>query len=212
MRHRVPQFFVLVEMSKELDELFDRFCEQEATRSEVFCSVQSVLALYQENPFLLDRKLESYINRLQELIGDSFTNQADKEQTCILSFKLIHLFISTRGKRVVALFLRHDLPNVWLLKHLKESLVAPEWQVQFVSFLWLSQFLLLPFGFVNDTPYSKSFFDSCLEIGHKSLYANTPVQKAAGLFLGVAYSRPEYDILTVLSASFQDCEQFVSHI
>ncbi len=84
---------------------------------------------------------------------------------------------------------------MWLLKHLQQLLLADvDWQVRSVSFLWLSQFLLLPFSFADGTQYSKSFFDLCAEIATEALSSNAPIQKIVGLFLGVVYSRPEYEI------------------
>lgn len=199
-------------MSQELDELFNQFCLQdEDSRSKIFCQLQKALSLYQENPFLLDKKLEFYLDQLQELVIDSFTNQAKNGETCILSLKLIYHFVVVRGKRTVSLFLRHDLQNVWLLKHLQQLLLADvDWQVQSVSFLWLSQFLLLPFSFANGTQYSKSFFDLCIEIATEALSSNAPIQKIVGLFLGVVYSRPEYEIESLLCIAFQQSEHLVS--
>ncbi len=94
-------------MNQELDDLFNQFCLQdENSRSKTFCQLQKVLSLYQENPFLLDKKLEFYLDQLQELVIDSFINQAKNEETCILSLKLIYYFVVVRGKRTVSLFLR----------------------------------------------------------------------------------------------------------
>ena len=106
--------------------------------------------------------------------------------------------MSVRGKSAIKVFLKCGLSQIWLLKHLKEQLHSSSFEIQFVSFIWLSQFLLLPFPFTSGSEFSKEFFLPIEKVALTFLSSAGNVRNAASIFLGTFYSRKEFQMASFI--------------
>ena len=172
-----------------------------------FSKVQQTFSAFQENPYLLDKRWQFFIDSLQDLIFENFANSPASTAESF-EMRLIYSAMTVRGKRAIQMFLKCGLNQIWLLKHLNVQLSSPCWECQFVAFIWLSQFLLVPFPLREKGEFSGQFFISISQIALSHLSSSGSLRNAAGIFLGTFYARPEFGIKMFIMEGIEEDTEY----
>lgn len=129
-------------------EAIDKLREGDATMERVaekLCErFRDRITFFQEMPYLLDKHISRFVDRLLVIIKSNFSNCSIKLHTC---FKFLHGIAKTRGHKGLARHMPHEVEDVSLVLRLlneRDPTSIVNWETNYILFLWLSLLLLIP--------------------------------------------------------------------
>ncbi|KAF8795134.1 Tubulin-specific chaperone D like protein [Argiope bruennichi] len=116
-----------------------------------------ILNQYQEQPHLLDRYLDDFLNELLKIAR----NPDNEKSLQYLAFKFLYIITKVRGYKVVLRHLPHevsDVEPVLSLLNEQDPHDAATWEARYMLLLWMSIIVMIPFHMtrLDDTSESGS--------------------------------------------------------
>ncbi|KAG0666856.1 hypothetical protein C6P46_003566 [Rhodotorula mucilaginosa] len=211
---RAGEFLAGVEKLTDLDlhsspdDATDR-CEQREV--EQLCNL---LDEYQEQPYLLDRSLESMVSPVVfALRGALQADSSSKSSRRIARLaKLLYWLTKVRGSKTIVRFFPHDVTDLSFLLDLLSSPsdlpsttsaseadrtgpLSTSWELRYCLLLWLSVCIRLPFSFRLLAPGAE---DKIRHVGLRWLRTSGKESDAAAQVVGRYFSRDDVDIVPLL--------------
>ena len=155
-------------------ESFPTICKNKYKCEAAIESLVYIADLYQEQPHLLDKHLETIFNK----ILDPIVNLENCDDELIkVSFSALHPFIKVRGYKRAVRYLPHDVTNLERVLALleKQDINNPTtWATRYCLLLWLSVVAIVPFDLERFSRQESSDSDrQCLnrliQVGKKYL-------------------------------------------
>lgn len=100
-----------------------------------------IINFYQEQPHVLDPHLQSWIDKLLEVVLSDKISQIASN----LGFKYLYLLTKVRGEKYIVRLFPHEVVDIETVLKMLESDKIDVWQAKYVLFLWLSILVLIPF-------------------------------------------------------------------
>ncbi|GFR29007.1 tubulin-specific chaperone D [Trichonephila clavata] len=152
-----------LEVFKEYDEIISLISQlktvyhDQSLSEKVIERFMYILNQYQEQPHLLDRYLDDFINELLKIARNA---ESDKNLQ-YLAFKFLYIITKVRGYKVVLRHLPHevsDVEPVLSLLNEQDPRDATTWEARYMLLLWMSIIVMIPFHMhrLDDTTDNKS--------------------------------------------------------
>ena len=146
--------------------------------------ISTTIDKYQENPTLLDPHLRNIISPIIQEIKKLDSNNS-------VPFKILYYLCKARGYKTILKFFSHSVSDLEPVLEFTTMLMNVDWEVTYISLLWLSLIVLVPFDLkkIDSDDYELSITERILALSRNHMNQVGRVYEAAGSLWMRALSR-----------------------